>query len=215
MSDYTHILDAVAIATAGVEPSMKAIARTLGVPSGRLYSIAKRPVLGEVYDPDSINWNEVNAFVIGKIDREDTKWQTMEDFVQSAVAMDADIAACKVTLSTTSRIEVDGELIPQRKTVMFEFGGEHESLICFKEDPAVYKMVYQTASMTVLRPVNEDGSFAAEKLRLVTNSTFNTKCVVPSQMNDAIAERFSGIYQPKADEADGVEEEDPNENADE
>ena len=91
-------------------------------------------------------------------------------------------------------IDVDGGKMPKRKSVMFEMGNEQESLICFKHDAGVYKMVYQTTGYTAIREVNEDGTFAKEEIRVVSNSTLNTKCVPPTVLTQAIADRFSGAY---------------------
>jgi hypothetical protein len=91
-------------------------------------------------------------------------------------------------------IDVDGGKMPKRKAAMFDMGSEQESLICFKHDAGVYKMVYQTLGYTAIREVNEDGTFAKEEVRVVSNSTLNTKCVPPTVMAQAIADRFSGAY---------------------
>ena len=106
--------------------------------------------------------------------------------------------------------DVDGGKMPKRKAAMFDMGSEQESLICFKHDAGVYKMVYQTLGYTAIRQVNEDGSFAKEEIRVVSNSTLNTKCVPPTVMAQAIADRFSGAYA----EQTATESENANQTAD-
>ena len=51
-----HILDAVREFNGGEEISLKAFALALDIPATRLYAIAKRPIVGQVYDPNAKNW---------------------------------------------------------------------------------------------------------------------------------------------------------------
>lgn len=193
---YTHILDAIRAMNNGEEITLKAFALALDVPATRLYAVAKRPVIGQVYDPAAKNWEALNEFFIGKLTAPEAKFDSMEALVAEAAEKDAWLAqnATVRTATGSNLIDVDGGKMPKRKTSMFEMGDERESLICFKHDPAVYKMVYQTLGYTVIREVNEDGSFAKEEIRVISNATLNTKCVAPSAMAEAIADRFSGAY---------------------
>ena len=193
---YTHILDAIRAMNNGEEITLKAFALALDVPATRLYSIAKRPVVGQVYDPAAKNWDALNEFFCGKLAAPEAAFATMEELVAAAAEKDAWLAqnATVRTATGSNLIDVDGGKMPKRKTAMFEMGDERESLICFKHDAAVYKMVYQTLGYTVIREVNEDGSFAKEEIRVISNATLNTKCVAPSAMAEAIADRFSGAY---------------------
>lgn len=208
-----HILDVIRDVNAGEEVSLKAFALALDIPATRLYAIAKRPIIGQVYDPNAKNWDAINEFLTNKVTAADATITSLEELVTVAVEKEkwmAENATARVATGS-NLIDVDGGKMPKRKAAMFEMGSEQESLICFKHDAGVYKMVYQTLGYTAIRQVNEDGTFAKEEIRVVSNSTLNTKCVPPTVMAQAIAERFSGAYAEQI----ATESENANQTADE
>lgn len=191
-----HILDVIRDVNGGAEVSLKAFALALDIPATRLYAIAKRPIIGQVYDPNAKNWDAINEFLSNKVTAADATITSLEELVAVAVEKEKWMAENTTARVATGSnlIDVDGGKMPKRKAAMFEMGSEQESLICFKHDAGVYKMVYQTLGYTAIRQVNEDGTFAKEEIRVVSNSTLNTKCVPPTIMAQAIADRFSGAY---------------------
>lgn len=194
--EMKHILDVIRDVNAGEEVSLKAFALALDIPATRLYAIAKRPIIGQVYDPNAKNWDAINEFLTNKVTAADATITSLEELVLVAVEKEkwmAENASARVATGS-NLIDVDGGKMPKRKAAMFDMGSEQESLICFKHDAGVYKMVYQTLGYTAIRQVNEDGTFAKEEIRVVSNSTLNTKCVPPTSMAQAIADRFSGAY---------------------
>ena len=191
-----HILDVIREVNGGEEISLKAFALVLDIPATRLYAIAKRPIIGQVYDPNAKNWDAVSEFLITKVTAPEATITSLEALVEAAAEKEkwmAENVTARVATGS-NLIDVDGGKMPKRKAAMFEMGNEQESLICFKHDAGVYKMVYQTLGYTAIREVNEDGTFAKEEIRVVSNSTLNTKCVPPTTMAQAIADRFSGAY---------------------
>lgn len=194
--EMKHILDVIRDVNGGEEVSLKAFALALDIPATRLYAIAKRPIIGQVYDPNAKNWDAINEFLTNKVTAADATITSLEELVTVAVEKEkwmAENATARVATGS-NLIDVDGGKMPKRKAAMFDMGSEQESLICFKHDAGVYKMVYQTLGYTAIRQVNEDGTFAKEEIRVVSNSTLNTKCVPPTSMAQAIADRFSGAY---------------------
>ena len=194
--EMKHILDVIRDVNGGEEVSLKAFALALDIPATRLYAIAKRPIVGQVYDPNAKNWDAINEFLTNKVTAADATITSLEELVLVAVEKEkwmAENATARVATGS-NLIDVDGGKMPKRKAAMFDMGSEQESLICFKHDAGVYKMVYQTLGYTAIRQVNEDGTFAKEEIRVVSNSTLNTKCVPPTSMAQAIADRFSGAY---------------------
>ena len=194
--EMKHILDVIRDVNGGEEVSLKAFALALDIPATRLYAIAKRPIIGQVYDPNAKNWDAINEFLTNKVTAADATITSLEELVTVAVEKEkwmAENATARVATGS-NLIDVDDGKMPKRKAAMFEMGSEQESLICFKHDAGVYKMVYQTLGYTAIRQVNEDGTFAKEEIRVVSNSTLNTKCVPPTIMAQAIADRFSGAY---------------------
>ena len=191
-----HILDVIREVNGGEEISLKAFALALDIPATRLYAIAKRPIIGQVYDPNAKNWDAVSEFLTTKVTAPEAAITSLEALVEAAAEKEkwmAENVTARVATGS-NLIDVDGGKMPKRKAAMFEMGNEQESLICFKHDAGVYKMVYQTLGYTAIREVNEDGTFAKEEIRVVSNSTLNTKCVPPTTMAQAIADRFSGVY---------------------
>ena len=63
----------------------------------------------------------------------------------------------------------------------------------------MYAIVMQTLTHTVLRPINQDGSFASETVKVISNGMLNMKGAGPASIEDAIAKRFSGEYVVPAD----------------
>lgn len=205
-----HILDAIKNC-GGEQPSMRAISEVIGCAPTKLYSLGKKPIPGQVYDPNVTNWDAINAYVETKlvVDPEVEGCHTMEDVVKAALAVDAynKEHGTRRGNGGSNLIEVDGEMIPKRKSAMFEMGNENESYICFKKDANVYKIVYQTESYTTVRPVTAEGEFASNELKTVSNLTLNTKCVAPAQMPEAIEVRFSGAYAEQSAETENASQE--------
>lgn len=207
-TNFVNVLDAVA-QNGGVQPSMRALAEVFNITTNALYTRGKKAIPGQIYDPEATNWDAISEYLNGKM----PEGEDMVSMIAKANEKDEwykENAPSRARSSAgATLIEVDGEMIAPRKSSMFEMGGEQESLLCFKHDATVYKMVYQTMSFTVVRPVNEDGSFASNDLRVLSNATINTKCVPPMTLAAAIAERFSGEYAAKlaAEEAAKKEKE--------
>lgn len=197
---FQNVLDAIRDC-GGVEPTIKAFALALNIPVTRLNNIAKRPIAGQVWDPEFINWDALNEFFILKLKDDKVEYTNMVDLVVAAQQKDEYLkqAGTRHTgISTGANlIDVDGGKMPARKAKMFEMGSEAESLLCFKKDAGVYRIVYQTLGYTAIRQVNADGEFCAELVRVLSNGTLNTKCVPPTEMAKAIEERFSGEYQAR------------------
>ena len=95
------------------------------------------------------------------------------------------------------KIEVDGQLVAVRKYTNFEMSAGVP--VCLRKDANVYAIVMQTLTHTVLRPINQDGSFASETVKVISNGMLNMKGAGPASIEDAIAKRFSGEYVVPAD----------------
>lgn len=186
-----HFLDSVAN-NGGNQPSMRAIAEAFGVTTNTLYSRGKKPIAGQVYDPEATNWDAISEYLNTKV----PEGENMDTMVAKAIEIDKEyqVNVRSRSASGNNLIEVDGVMIAKRKAAMFEMGSDQESFLCFKDDGNVYKMVYQTESHTVIRPVDETGEFASNELRVLSNGTINTKCIAPVRLQEAIEYRFSGKY---------------------
>lgn len=185
------------------QPTLKAIAVVLDVPAQRIYTVAKQPKEGEVYDAKVYNWEAIERFINRRLDP-DKGLATVEDVIDAALVKDTELkevdgrrSGNRSGAATHAKITVDGKEIDVRKYPNFEMDANVP--VCLRKDANVYKIVMQTASHTVLRPVNADGEFASDTVKVISNGMLNMKGAGPASIEDAIAKRFSGEYVVPAD----------------
>ena len=183
-------------------PTLKAIAAVFGIPTQRIYSVAKQPKEGEVYDAKVYNWDAITRFIERRLDA-DKGLATLEDVIDAALVKDAEFKesdgrrTANRGQSINQKIEVDGQMVAVRKYKNFEMS--EGKPICLRKDANVYGIVMQTLTHTVLRPIKEDGSFASETVKVISNSMLNMKGAGPASIDEAIQKRFSGEYEVPAD----------------
>lgn len=189
-------------------PSLKAFAAVFDLNPVRFYSVAKQPKEGVVYDAKVFNWDAIERFIARRLDA-DQGLATLEDVVKAALAKDEELKANDGRRTTRGegtgygeKIEVDGKMVAKRRFANFEM--ENGQLVTLKKDAEVYAIVLQTASHTVLRPVNsaDPTDFKGNDVKVISNGMLNFKGTGPSALEASIKERFSGEYAKKlADEA--------------
>ena len=181
-------------------PTLKAIAEVFNVPSQRIYSVAKQPKEGEVYDAKVYNWDAIERFITRRLNDE---LPDLDAVIDAALAVDVELKERDGRRSSNrgtpvvQKITVDGKEIPVRKYKNFEM--DAGVYVCLRKDANVYKIVLQTLSHTCLRPVGPDGEFCSETVKVISNSMLNMKGAGPASVEDAIAKRFSGEYVVPAD----------------
>ena len=181
-------------------PTLKAIAEVFNVPSQRIYSVAKQPKEGEVYDAKVYNWDAIERFITRRLNDE---LPDLDAVIDAALAVDVELKERDERRSSNrgtpvvQKITVDGKEIPVRKYKNFEM--DEGVYVCLRKDANVYKIVLQTLSHTCLRPVGPDGEFCSETVKVISNSMLNMKGAGPASVEDAIAKRFSGEYVVPAD----------------
>ena len=181
-------------------PTLKAIAEVFGLPAQRIYSVAKQPKEGEVYDAKVYNWDAIERFITRRLTDE---LPDLEAVIDAALAIDVELKERDGRRSSNrgtpvvQKITVDGKEIPVRKYKNFEM--DAGVYVCLRKDANVYKIVLQTLSHTCLRPVGPDGEFCSETVKVISNSMLNMKGAGPAAIEDAIAKRFSGEYVVPAD----------------
>ena len=181
--------------------TLKAIAEVLGVPSQRIYSVAKQPQEGVVYDAKVYNWGAIERFVTRRLDPE-TGLATIEDVIDAALIVDAELKEKDGRRSVNKgsiveKITVDGKEVPVRKYKNFDM--ETNVPVCLRKDPNVYKIVLQTLTHTVMRPIGADGEFCSETVKVISNSMLNMRGIGPSAIEDAMTKRWSGEFEMPAD----------------
>ena len=207
MSEYTNNIEQI-MEQKGM-PTLKAIAAVFDLNPVRLYSVAKQPKEGVVYDAKVYNWDAIERFINRRLDA-DQGLATLEDVIDAALIKDEELKASDGRRSSNrgegsawnAKIEVDGQMIAKRRFANFE--KENGCLVTLKKDAEVYAIVLQTASHTVLRPVicaekNEDGEyfFKGNDIKVISNGMLNFKGTGPSALEASIEERFSGEYAKK------------------
>lgn len=207
MSEYTNNIEQI-MEQKG-QPTLKAIAAVFDLNPVRLYSVAKQPKEGVVYDAKVYNWDAIERFINRRLDA-DKGLATLEDVIDAALIKDEELKASDGRRSSNrgegsawnAKIEVDGQMIAKRRFANFEM--ENGCLVTLKKDPEVYAIILQTASHTVLRPVicaekNADGEyfFKGNDIKVISNGMLNMKGTGPSALEASIEERFSGEYAKK------------------
>lgn len=207
MSEYTNNIEQI-MEQKGM-PTLKAIAAVFDLNPVRLYSVAKQPKEGVVYDAKVYNWDAIERFINRRLDA-DQGLATLEDVIDAALIKDEELKASDGRRSSNrgegsawnAKIEVDGQMIAKRRFANFEM--ENGCLVTLKKDAEVYAIVLQTASHTVLRPVicaekNEAGEyfFKGNDIKVISNGMLNFKGTGPSALEASIEERFSGEYAKK------------------
>jgi hypothetical protein len=183
-------------------PTLKAIAAVFDLPTQRLYSVAKQPKEGEVYDAKVFNWDAIERFITRRLDAE-KGLATIEDVIDAALVKDAELKEQDGRRSANrgegrnEKITVDGKEVAVRKYKNFEM--EADTYVCLRKDPNVYKIVMQTLTHTVLRAVGKDGEFVSEAVKCISNSMLNMKGAGPASIEEAIQKRFNGEYVVPAD----------------
>lgn len=185
-------------------PTLKAIAAVFDIPTQRIYSVAKQPKEGEVYDAKVYNWDAIERFITRRLNA-DKGLGTLEEVIDAALVIDTELKEKDGRRSanrggTIQKITVDGVEVPVRKYKNFEM--EEGKPVCLKKDANVYGIVMQTLTHTVLRPIKEDGSFASETVKVISNSMLNMKGTGPSALDEAVQKRFSGEYVVPAEAAE-------------
>ena len=206
MSEYTNNIEQI-METMG-QPTLKAIAAVFDLNPVRLYSVAKQPKEGVVYDAKVYNWDAIERFITRRLDA-DQGLATLEDVIAAALKKDEELKASDGRRSFNrgegsawnAKVEVDGQMVAKRRFANFEM--ENGCLVTLKKDAEVYAIVLQTASHTVLRPVicaeKIDGEYAfkGNDVKVISNGMLNMKGTGPSALQASIDERFSGEYAKK------------------
>lgn len=197
--NFTNQIEAI-MAEKGV-PTLKAIAAVFDLPPVRIYTVAKTPKEGEVYDAKVFNWDAIEKFVSRRLGQENTP-ATLEEFVDAALVKDTELKemdgrrAANRGISSVKQIEVDGKMIAARRYTNHEMynsdGTETGNLVVLKKDENVYKIVYQTLSHTVLVPVADmSGTVASQDVKVISNTMLNMKGLGPVMTQQLISERLA------------------------
>ncbi len=179
-------------------PTLKAFAGVFELNPVRLYTVAKQPKEGVVYDAKVYNWDAIERFINRRIKANET-YGSLEDVVKKALEIDVELKKTDGRRTRGSgvpygaKIEVDGKMVAKRRYENFEIGAD--MLVALKKDEQVYQIVLQTESHTVLRPVDgKKDNFKGNEVRVMSNSMMNLKAFGPADIEDELKKRFDGSY---------------------
>lgn len=151
------------------QPTLKAIAEAFEVPAQRIYSIAKQPVAGMVYDARVYNWDAISRFIEKRIGKEGDKYATEEEVYNAAMEIDEVLATQDKRrgprANKAEKVLIDcgdGKMMPARKKEL-KVGDK----VTFRKNDDVYEIVYLTDTHAVFKL--EDKSF----LTCMSNWTIN------------------------------------------
>lgn len=161
-------------------PTLKAFAQVMGVQPNRLYSVAKQPKVGEIYDSHVYNWDALDRFMFIRL----KEGVTLEEFVQSALVADEAIK------------EADGRHRPNNPPKKTNIGGVDGTLrlypsfekgsgwyILLYDDENIYDIAVQTATHSVLVPLG------GSRPKVISNTMLNKYGIPPLRYDTALAER--------------------------
>lgn len=198
MSEVTNrtleALDSVTAALGVEKPTLKAIAAALDVPQQRIYTVAKQPKAGEVYDANVYNWEALDRFITRRLDA-DKGLATHEDVITKAIELDVEFKkndGRKGTRASTKAdiVMADGTLMPARKKAMEV--GDH---VMLRQDkaPFEYEIVMLTETHAVLKRIDTSA------LSCYSNWTINQKFILDHTSFDELkAEREAAIAEAAA-----------------
>lgn len=200
MENTAYRLESV-MAELGV-PTLKAIALVFDQQPVRLYSVAKTPKEGEIYDAKQYNWEAIERYILRRLDP-DNDLATLEDVVTRALEIDKELVLTDrrrrsepAGSAKVDRLEVDGRDMPVRKFRNFEIDYEgpfcHPAgihVVMLKKDPNVYGFVYQTRGYTLLQPVDRSGAYCSETPKLISNNLLNMYGLGPSWLAPEVVEK--------------------------
>lgn len=181
-------------------PTLKALAAVFDLKPVRLYSVAKQPKEGVVYDAKVYNWDAIERFITRRLDAE-KGLPDLAAVITKALEIDEELKKTDGRRAPRGeggaygrKIEVDGKMIPARRFANHEMSSG--MFVALKGDPRVYEIVMQTLSHTVLRPVKSPtkGDYDGNDIKVISNGMLNLKGIGPSGLEDALKERFSGEY---------------------
>lgn len=153
------------------QPTLKAIAEVFEVPAQRIYSIAKQPVAGMVYDARVYNWDAISRFIEKRIGKEGDKYATVEEVYDAAIAVDEVLATQDKRRGPraggSAKVMIDlgeGKTMPARRKEV-----KVGDVLTFKKDADTtsYEVIYVTDTHIALK--NTSNTY----LTCLSNWTFN------------------------------------------
>lgn len=146
-------------------PSLKQLAVVLDLQVERIKNVAKKPIVGEAYDPKAINWDAVDAFVTNRLER--TGYGSLEEVY--AAACEVEVATRVAGGASKVMLEVEGSTTtPARKSDLLV-----GDIITEKATGENFEVCFVNETIVVYHPIVEEGKIALS--HAIGNRIFNNK----------------------------------------
>lgn len=147
-------------------PTLKQIATVLDLPVERVRNVAKKPIIGQAYDPKAINWDALNAFVGNRLER--TGYESVEAVYEAAKEVEITVAT-RGTGAKIQMLDIEGsETTPSRKCEL-----NAGDIITEKKSGTDFVVDYVNATIVVIKPISADGKETLS--HAIGNRIFNNK----------------------------------------
>lgn len=203
-------------------PTLKALAHVHDLPPVRLYTVAKQPREGQVYDPRVYNWDALQRFIERRFDAEDAPFKNLEDVIAAALKADEELklqdgrrgGRSGGTKVETFEVEINGEKKEIQKRKYPSLEKDAEQFVALKKDDNVYVIVYQTRTHTVLVPVDAQKNPVNDEIIVKSNLMLNLHAVPPTALEKEVKERFDAAAKAAQEAAAAPKAEPAKETAD-
>jgi len=148
-------------------PTLKQLAEVLGCPVDRIRSVARKPIIGEAYDPKAINWDAIDAFIANRLEK--TGYDTLEDVYAAALEVEVKTTSRAAGIKT-EMLNVEGsETTPARKHNV-----QPGDIVHDKKTGLDYEVEYVSPTIVVYHSTNvEEGKIALS--HSIGNRNFNSR----------------------------------------
>lgn len=147
-------------------PTLKQIATVLGVQVERVRSVAKKPIVGQAYDPKATNWDAIKAFIGNRLER--TGYDTVEDVLAAALDVEITVAS-RGTGAKIQMLDIEGSVTTPSRRCELNPG----DIIVEKKSGAEFVVDYVNATIVVIKPISAEGKETLS--HAIGNRIFNNK----------------------------------------
>lgn len=189
------IQSAIDAGTITEAPTLKAMAEVLGINPQRIYTVAKQPKEGEIYDARVYNWDAIQKFISKRLD----EGQTYADFIALVIAKDEELKASDRRsgrrVSDADRyVKCSTGLMPKRK-----YEVEVGQKILLKKVDEIFEVILASDTHVVLAP---EGT---TEYKVLANWTFNSQVIPPHRFDETLKARADKKAAAEAEAADTTE----------
>jgi hypothetical protein len=146
-------------------PSLKQLATVLVLGVERIKNVAKKPIVGQAYDPKAINWDAVDAFITNRLER--TGYDSLEAVYAAALEVEETVRVAGG--ASKAMLDIEGSTTtPARKSELA--AGD---VITEKATGENFEVCYVNETIVVYKPISAEGKVTLS--HAIGNRIFNNK----------------------------------------